>query len=539
MRQQYFNRRATTPSTTRVEPPIRTSLTARGRAARRAATAQNNLGECSSAIGEPKSHNKRNIEQLKKQYYVAYACTIIQKVHRWRPSTAQVYSQNTILPLSRPNAALFSFGSQECPVYISLLHNYGPYENVAEFGTQATGFINKCLQIHVQRQKYMEYFQHPSDTKNISVKYESMNLHSLQEYFPLKQCISPQVFLRSTKSGAEEKVRKELTFNETGDYIDSLTLLEGNPPEITVANVCCPTKAKSFFSSFFRAAGTQADDCSPCCKRKTSIAGAANVSEDASCPNMLGTVSHIRIGPPPPCSVHGASCIGSCNFKGVKILPNEERARIKVSTVSNSRRGVFELAVRKLTGAPLAKNELLLEWTPPSSCSPPCAPPCSGPGAPCCSTVTCSPLKCKMIVCKPNSCKPHRKPPCRQLCHPPPCQLGCRAPCHSKPCLMCKPCIRSDPPPPCRRPPEPCPFKCTRVCSVGRGKLRKKKGAVRIRPHPRHKSPCLNRKPECPAARARSAARLLRPAGRTAPVHGALLRLSTSLLRVQAHISHY
>ncbi|KOB53558.1 Podospora anserina S mat+ genomic DNA chromosome 1, supercontig 6, partial [Operophtera brumata] len=75
---------------------------------------------------------------------------------------------------------------------------------------------------------------------------------------------------------------------------------------------------------------------------------------------MGSIVTHIQLGPRDPCPVDGTlPCHGS-NCKN-----REAYAPVKVSAVSNPRRGVFELVIRRINGTPLAKNELMLEWRHP------------------------------------------------------------------------------------------------------------------------------------------------------------------------------
>ncbi|CAK1554078.1 unnamed protein product [Leptosia nina] len=218
---------------------------------------------------------------------------------------------------------------------------------------------------------------------------------------------------------------------------------------------------------------------------------------------MMATVSHIKIGPKEPCPVHGRDpCQGP---KCILAASSEDQAPVKVTTVTNARRGVFELVIRKITGAPLAKNELLLEWTPPPSRPPPCSAPCP---IPCTFPGPCRPSKCKLIVCKPSPCKPKccKTKPCGQPCRPP-CKKCCKTSCCGKPCSSCAPF----PPPPCRKPctppccRSPCRSSpCLKPCPVGRKRPRRARSQPKIKSHKKRESPCSNRVKTCPVVKCRS-----------------------------------
>ncbi|KAI8430809.1 hypothetical protein MSG28_000964 [Choristoneura fumiferana] len=195
------------------------------------------------------------------------------------------------------------------------------------------------------------------------------------------------------------------------------------------------------------------------CSAGTSPSKAVSIKDpEKPCPaapgtkgDIIATISHVKIGPREFCPVHGREpcqgpkCIVAANS-------GEEKAPVKISNVNNPRRGVFELVIRRISGAPLARNELMLEWTPPPARPPPCGPcpvVCSPPGP-------CRPVKCRMIVCR-SSCEPKCcKKRCKKPCGPKPCRVvPCLPPPPYKPCKPCKPC---DPPFPFKSAPcSPCP----------------------------------------------------------------------------------
>ncbi|XP_063374058.1 keratin-associated protein 16-1-like [Cydia amplana] len=252
-------------------------------------------------------------------------------------------------------------------------------------------------------------------------------------------------------------------------------------------------------------AQTNKKQASLCCATATSKAVSIKEPDKQRCSSKLdtnndfglsATISHIKIVPRQSCPIHGTSpcqgpnckamglgpCSDPCapsNYIAVNSDSGEQTAPIKVSTTNNPRRGVFELVIRRLNGAPLARNELFLEWSPPPGQSASCCGPypliSSLPGP-------CRPSKCKIPVCRPP------KPRC---CKKP---LRCKFPCGPKtsrcgPCSLCgrvscpgcpaKPCCRPCAPKPCR--PRPC-----------RPKPRRPKSRVK------RCKPCKPCKPCCP-----------------------------------------
>lgn len=202
---------------------------------------------------------------------------------------------------------------------------------------------------------------------------------------------------------------------------------------------------------------------------------------------------------PSPCPPSGGVTVYGANDKTVK-----------VTTCGNSRRGVFELVVRRLTGAPLGKNELMLEWTPPPS-GPPCSSPCCArcppyPCSPCPPVKPCKPARVSRLVICPlphtTKCRPCCKRSCVRPCKKPCCKPKpkCCGPvsrcgtCPKGPCPSCPPCGR-----PCGAPCGSIP--CFRSCPVARRRPRRCRSQPRIRSHPKRDSPCHNRAPSCPAVR--------------------------------------
>ncbi|KAG7313547.1 hypothetical protein JYU34_000691 [Plutella xylostella] len=243
----------------------------------------------------------------------------------------------------------------------------------------------------------------------------------------------------------------------------------------------------------------------PCPEDCPRLAAKSHPTEkDTDSSEVDATVSYIRIGPNKECPAYASPCPPPCVARPICkpqcfVLTNEEaKTPLKTSNINNCRRGVFEIVVRRLTGAPLAKNELMLEWSPP-----PVKAPCKLPG--CKVPPKCPPMPCVSRVGRPqSSCKkPCPRPSCGRSCVKPPC---------APPCFQKKPCrgprtrktyivkARSQggggcPPPPCPRVcVEPCSSSpCVRPCPVGRGRLRRCKSLPRPRPRRPLISPCRNR----------------------------------------------
>lgn len=300
--------------------------------------------------------------------------------------------------------------------------------------------------------------------------------------------------------------------------------------------------------------------------KKTAIWCQTSSCKPTSHTQLVTTVSHVKKKPLRPCPVYDRepSTGPKCN---VNYPPtDDEKAPVIVTTGANPRRGVFEIVIRRLNGAPLAKNELILEWTPPASipCGGPCPLPCFLPNT-CrptkcttmiCRTQPCKPSKCCMKICKrPYSPKPCGPVPCGPLpcgpmaCGPMPCGGICPRKCYRPPrrpnppqlylpvcqsslpgpCLpwacpprpcpprLCPPRLCRLPrtcltPPCCDRPCQsspcsgyPCPSTpCFRLCPVGKCRRWKKNRKPKIKKHRKHISPCLNRADCCPVVSCRS-----------------------------------
>ncbi|XP_022126549.2 uncharacterized protein LOC111001128 isoform X2 [Pieris rapae] len=386
-----------------------------------------------------------------------------------------------------------AFGARETAVYMTLFDEYCPSKCS---GTQATALINKCFQVRSDNNSYdMNSDQYsnytmstvpPQDSRSVRYVTGAMN-YSEVYFFGRKK--EPEKGM----GGKESKTRLCKT---------------GKPPS-------APSKSTATKTTRSKDQST----CSSQTKRKlgantsTGTYKSVTIKDDKPekpCPavsaskgEMMATVSHIKIGPKEPCPVHGKDpCQGP---KCIVASSGESSAPVKVTTVTNARRGVFELVIRRITGAPLAKNELLLEWTPPPSRPPPCGSPCP---IPCTFPGPCRPSKCKLIVCKPSPCRPKccKKKPCGQPCRPP-CKKCCKVSCCGKPCSSCIPF----PPPPCKKPcTPPCcrlPCKsspCLKPCPIGRKRPRKSKSQPKIKAHKKHQSPCNNRVKACPVVKCRS-----------------------------------
>ncbi|CAH0401967.1 unnamed protein product [Chilo suppressalis] len=334
------------------------------------------------------------------------------------------------------------FGTKETAVYMTLYDDLSYNHSLrsrSTAGTQATASINKCLQI--QNESDIST-RRPNTISSNSCNYSSCTM-TTNPYYGNKKIdrmrYSDVYFFgrkRDPPNPEQMEMGKKVKL-QRGGQTNSIPIQTN---KVTGASTGTSTKTVSI-----------KEDKS--CNESTCPAIAQSVKGD-----MVATVSHIKLGPREPCPVHGKEpCQGP---KCIVASSGEEKAPVKVTTVSNPRRGVFELVIRKMTGAPLAKNELMLEWTPPPnqpSCITPCILPCS-PTVP-----SCHPSKCKMIVCRPTPCKPNG---CRKPCGPPcrsvPCSFCCNKVC-SKPCRPCKP-RRPCTPPRCR-PCSPCkPCKQCKPC---------------------------------------------------------------------------
>ncbi|XP_053624460.1 uncharacterized protein LOC128683173 [Plodia interpunctella] len=323
-----------------------------------------------------------------------------------------------------------TFGQKETTVFMTYFDNFRHRTS----GTQATASINKCLQVGINysadsfcASTCNTNFDVPSIYTMPTATYQNRN------NIPNRMRYAEVYFWGSKKSseGMGSSERKDCK----GKCSTSKKKSSHSMTKIQASNV---TKHRNS-SIGSQTKGVKESSVSTCTGKAVSIKEDSRICP-ATAPvkgEMTATISHIRIGPKEPCPVHGCSpCQGP---KCVVASSAGEEAPVKVSTVTNPRRGVFELVIRRMTGAPLAKNELMLEWTPPPPrppCGSPCPAPCSPPGP-------CPIPKCKMIVCRASPCKPkYCRTGCKRPCRTPPCRGPCKKCC---PPSSCKPC----PPPKC------------------------------------------------------------------------------------------
>lgn len=303
-------------------------------------------------------------------------------------------------------------------------------------GTQATAAINKNLQVCSDIYRNVTYvpnniqpdtnFNRWTPNSSATLAYKSRHPNS----------ICPDIPLYFLGLGKSQKRRSSDHYIETDEKKPSPLISEFiSQAAQSKENDAHQSQSTEMTRSHFKAEIW----CQTCCYT------------GPPCKELEATVSHVKIKPPRTCPVHSGSCAGPNSV--VKYSPNDEDAPVIVTTGANPRRGVFEVVIRRLNGAPLAKNELMLEWTPPI-CTPcgPCPLPWSFPS-------TCRP-KCKITPCRPPICKPPKC--CRRICKRPcgPVPRPCTPrPCAPRPCALksCapKPCpLRPCPPRPCT--PRPC-----------------------------------------------------------------------------------
>ncbi|XP_063838107.1 uncharacterized protein LOC135087199 isoform X1 [Ostrinia nubilalis] len=349
------------------------------------------------------------------------------------------------------------FGKKETTVYMTLFDEFCRYQNSTQSttGTQATASINKCLQVCCNNSLTDTTYQ-PGNLGISPHCYSSyaMSESPYRENRKLDKMRYSDVYFFGRKK--DDSKTEKLGMGSSGSK---------SKRHRTEQTTTMPVTNESRTAQTRKSKGASAGTCTktvsikeekPCPMEKPCPAVASVVKGE-----MVATVSHIRLGPREPCPVHGKEpCQGP---KCIVASSGEEQAPVKITTMTNPRRGVFELVIRRITGAPLAKNELMLEWTPPPSRPPSCGLPCS---VPCVPPVPCRPSKCKMIVCRPSPCKPKgcRKPcgplPCRSV----PCKLCCKVSCGGKPCRPCKPCKPCKPCRPCKPCPPPRCRPCKPVC---------------------------------------------------------------------------
>lgn len=355
------------------------------------------------------------------------------------------------------------FGKKETTVYMTLFNDFCRRRTS---GSQATASINKCLQVTRSTAgagAVNNYYVHnPSSpdycsTCNTStLPYPDSRKQSIQD----NRVRSSDVYFFGKKKDDQNRFKGMgfSKFKKSGQKVTAAQV-QNDPVHASSASVQANSPSNTTAAQTKRSSGG------------SNNGKMVSIKESKPCPaagtkgEMMATVSHIRIGPKDPCPVHGREpCQGPKCI--VAASGADEQAPVKVSTMTNPRRGVFELVIRRMTGAPLAKNELMLEWTPPPSRPPPCGSPCP---TPCYMGPPCRPSRCKMIVCRPSPCRPAKcckkacKRPCGPMpCRPVPCKKCCRSSCCGKTCRPCKPC-----PPPSRCRPCPPSPRC-RPCSPPR-----------------------------------------------------------------------
>ncbi|XP_072931006.1 uncharacterized protein [Epargyreus clarus] len=447
--------------------------------------------------------------QLQDKFQYASSTSIYTTTFTRSPSTSTIRlcrSHNSICSTHDFQTGIF--GTRTTEVYMNLFNDFC---HSRASGTQATALINKCLQVNSEMSSRCN-----ASTVNMNSNYDSICTMST---LPSPQC--------------NRQALNNTRYQEV--YFFGRKKKDSPKPE---GMGCTDSNTKIHRTAHSSSAPTRSDkggckmksSCSSCVQTRntkgastaTSTVKAVSIKEDNPknypCPalgpskgEMTATVSHIRIGPKEPCPVHGKDpCQGP---KCIIASSGEQQAPVKVTTVTNPRRGVFELVIRKMTGAPLARNELMLEWTPPPSRPPPCGGPCP---IPCAIPTPYRPSKCKMIICRPATCRPKC---CKKPCKVSPCRISCRIPCR----LPCKKCCKPSccGKPPCGPPPTcsiPCALPCCRVpcsspcksspclrpCPVGRKRPRKTRSQPKIKMNRKGTSPCLNRSKTCPVVRCRS-----------------------------------
>ncbi|XP_049885513.1 uncharacterized protein LOC126380275 [Pectinophora gossypiella] len=400
-----------------------------------------------------------------------------------------------------------NFFGKETTVYMTL---WDVAESLRSWGTQATASINKCIQVPTA-----------SATPETNSCWSASNASCTRSGSQYRN--QDVFFFEKFRGMGNQDAAKQKQGQPKPPAIKSSAGSNKTPwkPPRTVQMNTEVQSSKSTKSS--------------ACTLTTCPGRSVCIVPPPPCPNgpvrgdLMATVSHIKIGPREPCPVHGNN---PCQGPGcVLAASQQDNAAVKVSQCTNPRRGVFELVIRRMTGAPLAKNELMLEWTPPPCRSSPCGP--CAPYTVACYPSVCPPSRCRLVMCrpapsKPKCCRKACQRPCGVMpCGPIPCRIRCRKccrpACSGNPCRYPPPCGRPCPPrycsPPSRcRPcgpvpcgPSPCcadkPCKsmpCLKPCPVGYRRPRRIRSYPKIRPHRKAISPCLNRSRDCPVARCRS-----------------------------------
>ncbi|KAM3968417.1 uncharacterized protein ACR2FA_001301 [Aphomia sociella] len=350
------------------------------------------------------------------------------------------------------------FGEKETTVYMTLFDNFCRHRTS---GTQATASVNKCLQACHNCSTDTRFSAIPTNSNLCST--------STMSSLPNKN-IAPRDSPNSRNSdvfffGWNKPEPSKSGVGNSG----SKTKLK------RIAKITAPVKTERGSLQETASIQAQSNNSSTAVQTKRARGSSASTStgktvyirDDKSekpCPavcegtkgDMMATVSHIRIGPKELCPVHSKElCQGP---KCIVASSGQEQAPVKVTTVPNPRHGVFELVIRRMTGAPLAKNELMLEWTPPPSRPPPCQYPYSMLCAP---SGSCRRPKCKIIICRPSYKARSYKKGCKRSCGTMPCRPVPYKNCNKGSCYI-KPCRPYQPHKPVR------PFKPCQPCSSRR-----------------------------------------------------------------------
>ncbi|CAH2103189.1 unnamed protein product [Euphydryas editha] len=418
------------------------------------------------------------------------------------------------------------FGRKSTSVYMTLSHNF-PRRRTS--GTQATASINKSFQVCDEWKKQSK---RQIDTNSDYCSTCSVSTFAFHEYScrVSENLLNPEIYFFGKKKEKSEakgmgsksshtKLQKTSQTTNTGGKSDlkksssKSSIQSGSTTKVKKPTSTATSKPKPNLPTKKSKGAATASGTSKTVTIKDEKSQKPCPALGTTKGDMMVTVSHIKIGPKEICPIHGNDpCQGP---KCVLASSGEEQGSVKVTTVNNPRKGVFEVVIRRLTGAPLAKNELMLEWTPPPSRPSQCSAPCPLPYIP---SRPCRHSKCKLIVCRPSLCRPKcsRKKPCGQACsRSPPCKRCCKTMCCDNPCHSCKPCPTKTccSPSKCIKCVQPCktpcavPCKsspCLKPCPVGRKRPRKSRSQPRIKSYRKKHSPCYNRSKACPVVRCRS-----------------------------------
>ncbi|PZC80400.1 hypothetical protein B5X24_HaOG214702 [Helicoverpa armigera] len=269
------------------------------------------------------------------------------------------------------------FGKKETTVYMTLFNDFCRRRTS---GTQATASVNKCLQAkRSNASSYNPYCtSNPSNNTSNCQSLTTPNQDSRrQSYQNNCERYSDVYYFGKKKEGMGSR-RRTSSVSAQNDGI-----------KLSTASVQAQSHSSASGAQTKKTSGGSTNGRMVSIKENPCPGAIPNAKGE-----MVATVSHIRIGPKDPCPVHGREpCQGPRCIAAAAAL-SEEQEPVKISTATNPRRGVFELVIRRMNGAPLARNELMLEWTPPptrpSTCGSPCATPCIA------LSPVCRPSKCKM-----------------------------------------------------------------------------------------------------------------------------------------------